>query len=363
MVVKKSSYRLKCAAILMSLALNTSGADAVEKIVVGQATATSLTFGPVFAAIELGFFKQENLELDFRNFQGAALLIPQIINKSVTIGFPDPSLLIISNQPGRTPMPLQFFYNAARQSIWEFLVLEDSPIKSLADLRGGKKIGVGALANTHVAVTRAMLNELGLKPTTDYSFLAIGVGAPAFRAMTNKDIDVYNTFDTNIAALETTGVKLRRLEQKQKYYDLFSNGFIAHVDTIKDKPEIAIGFGRAFTKGVIICEKNPDFCVRNFYKHNPSLKPQGATDAEVLSRGRHILASRMKSYLAFPAGASRVFGAYTAQAWKDFAIALHQGGEIKSTDINLSTLYTNKLVPEFNKIDVEQLRKQAEGLK
>lgn len=363
MVAKKSTYRLKCAAILMSLALNTSGANAVEKIVVGQATATSLTFGPVFAAIELGFFKQENLELDFRNFQGAALLIPQIINKSVTIGFPDPSLLIISNQPGRTPMPVQFFYNAARQSIWEFLVLEDSPLKSLADLRGGTKIGVGALANTHVAVTRAMLNELGLKPTTDYSFLAIGVGAPAFRAMTNRDVDVYNTFDTNIAALETTGVKLRRLEQKQKYYDLFSNGFIAHIDTIKNKPEIAIGFGRAFTKGVIICEKNPDFCVRNFYKHNPSLKPQGATDAEVLSRGRHILASRMKSYLAFPAGAPRVFGAYTAQAWKDFAVALHQGGEIKSTDINLSTLYTNELVPEFNKIDVEQLRKQAEGLK
>ena len=350
-------------AALAVLALGVPSAGALEKIVVGQATATSLTFGPVFAAVELGFFKDENLELEHRNFQGASVLIPQIANKNVTIGFPGPDPLILSHQPGRDPLPVQFFYNAARRSIWEFLVLDDSPLKKLSDLRGGKKIGVGALANANVPITRAMLAEIDLHPTKDYSFLAIGVGAPAFRATLNREVDVYNTFDTNIAAFETTGAKLRRLEQDQKYLDLFSNGFAAHIETIKNKPEILIGFGRALTKGIIVCEVNPDFCVRNFYKHNPTLKPQGASDEEVLARGRHILASRMKSYLSFPAGAPRQFGSYSDESWKNFVIALRRGGELTSTDIDVSKLYTNAFVPEFNKFDVDALRKQAAALK
>jgi NitT/TauT family transport system substrate-binding protein len=350
-------------AAMIAMLVGGGVATSAERIVVGQATATSLTFGPVFAAIELGFFADENLELDFRNFQGASVLIPQVANKSVTIGFPGPDPLILSRQPGRDPIPVQFFYNAARQSIWQFLVLEDSPIKSLADLRDGKKIGVGALANANVPITRAMLAELGLSPTKDYSFLAIGVGAPAFRATINREVDVYNTFDTNIAAFEVTGTKLRRLPQKQKYLDLFSNGFVAHVDTIRNKPEVVIGFGRAFTKGIIVCEVNPDFCVRNFYKHNPNLKPQGDSEEEILAKGKHILASRMASYLAFPAGAPRRFGEYSEKSWKDFVSVLHQGGELSTTDIDVSTLYTNKFVPEFNDFDLEAVRKQALNLK
>jgi NitT/TauT family transport system substrate-binding protein len=65
-----------CAAVaLASVAM--SGTASAEKVVLGQATATTLTFGPVFAAVELGFFKEENIELEHRNFQGASILIPQ----------------------------------------------------------------------------------------------------------------------------------------------------------------------------------------------------------------------------------------------------------------------------------------------
>lgn len=349
-------------ATLLPLMAGNLVAHAQEKIVVGQATATSLTFGPVFAAIELGFFKQENLELEFKNFAGASVLIPQIANKSVTIGFPGPDPLILSRQPGRDAIPVQFFYNAARQSIWQFLVLHDSPIKTLKDMKG-KKIGVGALANANVPITRAMMAELGMSMTKDYSFLAIGVGAPAFRATINKDVDVYNTFDTNIASFENTGTKLRRIPQDQKYLDLFSNGFAAHIDTIKDKPQIVIGFGRAFTKGIIVCEVNPDFCVRNFYKHNPTLRPQSASDEEALKQGRHVLAARMSSYLAFPKGGKRTFGVYSEKSWKDFVMSLHKGGELSTDKIDVTTLYTNKFANDYIKFDEAALRKQAATLK
>ncbi len=333
-----------------------------ELVSLGQATATSLTFGPVFAAVELGFFKEEDIELQHLNFQGASVLLPQLASKAVTIGFPGPDPLIASRQPGRSPMPVKFFYNAARDSIWEFLVREDSPLKKLADLKG-KVIGVGALANANVPITRAMLREIGLDGTKDYSFMAIGVGGPAFRATLNKDVDTYNTFDTNIAAFEVSGAKLRRLPIEQKYKDLFSNGFATHEDTMRTKPKLIAGFGRAFTKGVLVCEVNPDYCIRTFYKHNPALKKSGASEDEILTSGRHILASRMGRYVAFPKGQPRRFGEYAEKSWKDFVIALHEGGELSTREVDVSTLYTNAFVPEFNRFDAAKLQEMAKSLK
>src|SRR5690606_28623150 len=116
-------------------------------------------------------FEQENIQIEDLNFQGASVLMPQVANKEITIGFPGPDPLIVSQQPGRDPLPLQFFYNAARESIWEFLVLDESPLQALTDLKG-KIIGVGALANANVPITRAMLREIGLE-ATDYSFMPI----------------------------------------------------------------------------------------------------------------------------------------------------------------------------------------------
>ena len=333
-----------------------------ELVKLGQATGTSLTFGPIYAAIELGYFKEEDIKLEILEFQGASVLLPQVANGSVTIGFPGPDPLIISNQPGRDPIPVKFFYNGARESIWEFLVPADSPLKTLSDLKG-KVIGVGALANANVPITRAMLKEIGLEPTRDYSFLAIGVGAQAFRATENKQVDTYNTFDTNIAAFENTGAELRRLPQEQKYKDLFSNGFAASDELIKNNPKMLAGFGRALTKGIIACETNPDFCVWNFYHYCPTLKPAGATESEVLEKGRHILASRMGKYLAFPAGRPRRFGEYPESSWKNFVKALYLGGELSSPDIDVSKLYTNEFVDQFNKFDIGAVQRDAESRK
>ena len=85
-----------------------------ELVKLGQATSTSLTFGPIYASIELGYFKEEDIKLEILEFQGASVLLPQVANGSVTIGFPGPDPLIISHQPGRDPIPLKFFYNGAR---------------------------------------------------------------------------------------------------------------------------------------------------------------------------------------------------------------------------------------------------------
>jgi NitT/TauT family transport system substrate-binding protein len=344
---------------VVSWLIGCSGAPATE-ITLGQAARTSLTFGPVFAALELGYFREEGIELKVLEFQGTSVLLPQIANKSVTIGFPNADPIILSRQPGRDPIPVKFFFNGARASIWELAVPADSPIKSIGDLRGAA-IGVGALANGNVPILKAMLREQGLVLGKDYSLMATGDGPLAFRAALNGDVAAYNANDVYVAAFAQVAA-IRRIQLPDKYRNLFSNGFVTHEDTIRTNPKLLAGFGRALTKGILVCEANPDFCVRTFWKLNPSLKPTGGTEAEILARGRQMLDARMAKYTAFPPGAPRRFGAFEEQAWRDYIRILVEGGELASSEIDTSTLYTNALVDQFNDFDAEELKSFARTL-
>ena len=64
----------------------------------------------------------------------------------------------------------------------------------------------------------------------------------------------------------------------------------------------------------------------------------------------------------FPGG-KRSFGVYSEKSWKDFVAALYKGGELKTDNIDVSTLYTNKFAAEYVRFDEAALRKQAAALK
>jgi NitT/TauT family transport system substrate-binding protein len=330
-------------------------------VTLGQPARTSLTFGPVFAAMELGFFAEEGIELKILEFQGTSVLLPQIANKSVTIGFPNADPLILSRQPGRDQIPVKFFYNGARASIWEFAVPAISPVKSLDDFRG-KTIGVGALGNGNVPIIKAMMKERGLVFGKDYSIMATGDGPMAFRATLNGDVAAYNANDVFVAAF-AQAAEIRRIPVPDKYRNLFSNGFVAHESTIRENPVLLAGFGRALTKGILVCEANPDFCVLNFWKLNPALKPGNSSDADLITKGRQMLDARMAKYLSFPPGKPRRFGEFDDRVWRDYVDVLFEGGELSTKDVNVSTLYTNDLVGRFNDFDVGKIRALAKTLK
>jgi NitT/TauT family transport system substrate-binding protein len=71
----------------------------------------------------------------------------------------------------------------------------------------------------------------------------------------------------------------------------------------------------------------------------------------------------MAKYLAFPAGQPRRFGEYPETSWKNFVKALYLGGELSSPDIDVSKLYTNEFVDQFNKFDIGAVQRDAESRK
>ena len=320
--------------------------QAQTKVVYGTVTSVTLSQGIIVAAKSLGFFKEEGLEVEIVEFNGTGTLLPQMAAKRVQIGYPNPDVLMISRQPGKDPLPLKYFYNATRESAWEFVVLADSPIKELKELKG-RKIGVGALTFGNIPITKAMFKELGFEA----ELVPIGVGAPAFLAFREKKVDALNLFDSQHATLEVQGTAIRRLEMPKKYKDLFSNGFVAHEDMIRDDPKTLAAFGRAIARTSVFCEVNRSACVKAFWLLYPNQKPSGGDEATNIRNGAKIMDARFNKYLDFDDQKQRRWGEFPPQAWKDFAVALYEGGQLSTRDIPVETCYTNALVPEMNRFD------------
>lgn len=358
--MKHSKSSLYVGALLASAIAFTSAPAKAEltKLIYGNVTSMTLSQAPMVAAKRLGYFKEEGLDVELMGFKGTGTLIPQMLAKRVDIGYPNPDTLIISRDAGKEKLPLKFFYNMTRASGWEFAVLEDSPAKSIADLNG-KTIGVGAMSFGNVPITRAQFKNLKI----DATLMPVGVGAAAFLALTDKRVDALNLFDAQHATLETQGTKIRRLPQGERYEALFSNGFVAHEDTIRDKPEVLAGFGRAIAKATLFCETNPEACVKMFWKEYPNDKPSG-DEAKVLADGVKIFRSRFDKMLVFPKGEEpRKWGAYDNKVWQDFAEALYDGGQLSTKSVDVEACYTNAFVPKFMDFDAAKVVAEAKAFK
>ena len=330
--------------------------QAQTKVTFGTVTSVTLSLATIVAAKALGIYKEEGLDVEIVEFNGTGTLLPQMTAKRVQIGYPNPDVLMISRQPGKDPLPLKYFYNATRESAWEFIVLADSPVRELKDLRG-KKIGVGALTFGNIPITKAMFKEFGFEA----ELVPVGVGAPAFLAFREKKVDALNLFDSQHATLEVQGTAFRRLSMPKKYKDLFSNGFVAHEDTIRDDPKMLAAFGRAIAKTSVFCEVNRAACVKAFWTLYPNQKPTGGDEALNMRNAIKIMNARFDKYLDFDDQKVRRWGEFPAQAWKDFALTLYEGGQLATKDIPVETCYTNALVAEMNRFDAAAVVARAKA--
>lgn len=333
-------------------------ASGAEKVTFAYPTNINLSNAPTLMAIGMGYFKDEGLDADVMFFQGSAVMLPQLTQKHLTFGWMSPEVLITANQPGRTALPTKMFYNGIYLSPYELVVREDSPVKSLADLKG-KKIGVGAMSWANLAITKTMLKDEGLELQKDYGFLPVGVGATAFRALEDGSIAALNLFDTFHTQMENSGTKLRRLPVQEQYQRLFSNGWIAHEDTLRERPELVVKFSRAAAKGVVACNANPEACVKNFWNLYPDTKPSQGSEEKKLADAVRIVKVRLATMIP-QEGVSRM-GYYTNESLKDYVKVLYAGGQIPTDKIQVDSLYTNDFVAQINDFDVNAVIEAAKA--
>lgn len=330
---------------------------APEKLVFAWPSAINSGLAPMAFAMELGFFKAEEIEPEVVVLQGSGTIIPQLMSGAVFSAYSSLEPLPISRQPGKPNFPFKFVYNYMRNSIWEITVLDGSPIKQIKDL-AGKTIGVGGLQWGNVPTTRAILKASGVDPAT-VTLVGVSTGVPAFEALKHGKIDALNLFDTMNAALEQMGTPIRRLEFPPEFRAVSSHGFPVTDKMIKERPDLVARFGRAMTKGTLACAANVENCVKAYWKLYPAQKP-AANEAAALVRESNILKPRMANLTYFAPGQPKKMGSFSDHDWIATITALKDGGQIApDANIDLNSLYTNQFVDEFNKFDLGEVEKKA----
>lgn len=330
-------------------------------VIYGTPARVSLTSSGMYMAEALGFFRDEGIDLKTVSFDGTSVLLPQIANKSVTIGYAALEPVIITHDLGRSALPLVFFYNATRLYNWEFIVPENSPIKKLADLRG-KTVGVITLNAGNVPVTKSIMKEVGLEVGKNVDLVAVGQGPAAMNTFRNGRIDALNQFDVPHAQIEVEGIAIRRLELPAHYRTLPGNSFLTHADTIRDQPELIEKFGRAYSKGLYACSVNPEGCVKMYWQINPSLRPTGNL-TKALADNVKILLANLRYKWPAEANGKLQWGNFEQEPWSTELRVLLENGLIKSDKINMGALHTNAFVAKFGAFDVRDVEARAKAIK
>lgn len=335
-------------------------ASALEMVRIGWPAGFASNMAHLTFAKELGIFKEENLDYEVISMQGTFPVVQQILSGGLHTGYVGVETVVNAAQPNATPTPLRFIYNYTRQSIWEIVVPADSPIKDIKDLKG-KTIGIAGPTFGNVPVTKAALGVVGVKPD-EYTLFAVGTGATAFRALTTKQVDALNLWDTMHATLEASGFKLRRIPSPNEFESNPSHGFAVNEDLLKKNPDFVARFGRAIAKSIVACDANIEACIHSFWRAYPAQKPQGPEDA-AMAREKKILGARLEKLLYIPAGAPKLLGGFTDAEWKSIIKALHLGGVITETNIPMDKLYSSALAEQYNKFDRDAIVKRAKAAK
>lgn len=299
---------------------------------------------PLTFAEDLGFFEQEGLALDLVSLTGSGVIIPQLTAGNIHAAYSGLEPAILSHQPGNPDLGIYFVYNFIPNTIWEMVVLEGSEIQTMKDIKG-KTIGVLSLGSSNVITTKAILAAAGVTEE-DVNFQAVGVGAAAYQALINGQIDVLNLFDTAHSRLELSGTKIRRLDYPAEFSGS-SHGISVARSTYEKNPDLLARFGRVVAKANLACSANIDACIRSYWEAYPELAPAPDERASAIEREKFVLTSRLENLL----GIDGPYGEFPEEDWRNLVAALEAGGLVTDPDVSLDLYFTNALVPMFNDFD------------
>jgi NitT/TauT family transport system substrate-binding protein len=365
-VLNKMSSKLVVLAVAVSALAGASVAsariDAGSRVSVGEnlkfAVAVAVPdAGQVFLYVPegFGFFKKEKLNVSvlFNNGGGAAL-------QSVAAGAADYGLSSPENLWNgiATGMPLRGYALVLTNSIYHngIGVRADSPIRSIADLKG-KKIGVSSFTSGSYPSAQAKIASGGLDPKSDVTFVPMGNGGPAANAIQNGQVDAAVTSETQWEQIKALGVKVRYLPKSTNAVDdLPADVLFTKADTLERSPGVSARFARAVMEGTVAALANPNKALDYYYKLYP--EPANALTRE---QNMAIMMARLED-LKLIAAQKGKWGFMPIPLYNQVQkLGLQFGTVNKEQDI--STLFSNQLNPLINKFDAKRITKQAKASK
>lgn len=208
--------------------------------------AHSVFYAPQYAAIKLGYFEEEGLNIDLINGQGADKVMTAVLSDQVNIGFSGPEAAIYVYNEGKEDYPRVFAQMTKRDGA--FIVgREPNENFSIEDLKGkyiigGRKGGVPEMTLEYV-IKNAGLSLDELEIDTGIQFANMG------GAFTGGLGDYVALFEPTASALEKEGKGYVLASIGELSGEIPYTAYYAKASYIKENPETIQGFTNAIYKG------------------------------------------------------------------------------------------------------------------
>jgi NitT/TauT family transport system substrate-binding protein len=303
----------------------------------------------------LGYFAAEGLDVDIQNTQSGTISAQVLQSGTAQVGTTAGDAILSVRERGGD---LISFFNLKRNPGTFLVVLPNSPIHSLADLKG-KTIGAPSFGAGGGLALKENLTEIDITPD-QYTGIATGAGPAAVAALRAGKIDALVVWDAMLAMAENTGVKLRIVDIPLQ--DKLVGMMLATSAKFADAhPKEIAGYCRAMTKGLVFTMTNTAAAVRMLWDEFPATKPTGLDDAQALANGEHVM-NRWLDMALQGQPANAPLGGFMPENWDNTLTTFVKLGELKKSD-STAAAYTSKFLPACNDFDRAAIVAQAKGWK
>ena len=345
-------------AVLAVAALAAAPASAeVHTVRVGWCAKTvSSAAAPFAIAQKMGWFEKAGIKVELVPLPGSTDCVKLMATKAVDVSLPSVEPLAIIRPQG---VKAKFVYTAYQGNIYGIAVPADSPVKSMADLKG-KRIGVTSMASAGVILARALAKQAGLDPEKDISIVVAGESAQTAALLRSKQVDALSQFDTQYALTMNAGAKLRMLDHPEiKKFP--SNGFVALEDWLKSNRSDAVALARGYAMGTVFAIANPEAAIRILWEVFPQTRSIGKDEATALKDDLTTLDARAKNWRFEPVDGKR-WGDNVEKNYAAYLDWLVAQGVVK-TKVEVKDLITNELLDDINKFNPDAIRSEAKAYK
>jgi NitT/TauT family transport system substrate-binding protein len=341
-------------AVVALIVLSTATRAETKLVVQIGLTAPSLMSIDLYIADKAGFFKEEGLDVELRYSPNASQSAQIVASGGADIGRLSWEPLLFGYDKG---LRGRIFYGLYTRFMYYVALPVDSPIRTVADLRG-KKVGVTNVGSASIFVLRSMFRDAGLPPD-DVTLVPVGVGELPMSMLQSKQIDALMVYVSLYSAIEAAGMPLRYLYHPV-VADFGNDGYFATDRVIAQKSDAIAGFSRAIAKATVFLFANPEAAVKIYWQVDPSGKI-GANDQEAMARSLKELEGDMKT-LDVANTASHKYGDIDIPRFRDYMEMMVEEGAIAQR-VPVEELVTDQFLAAANDFDVEQVRTAARALK
>ncbi len=232
--------------LLFSCTACKENGDELQKVRVCEVT-HSIFYAPQYAAIALGYFAEEGIEIELSNGQGADAVMSAVLSGNMDIGFAGPEAAVYVYNEGKTDYTEVFAQVTKRDG--SFLVGRTPDDAFTWDkLKGtvvlpGRKGGVPYMTLEHV------IRKNGLDPATDLTLDSSVQYALMTAAFTAGTGDYFTCFEPTASMLEAEGKGYIVAAVGDGAGDIPYTAYFAKKSYIAENKELITAFTRAIYKG------------------------------------------------------------------------------------------------------------------